>query len=494
MRGQRWALVVVVSAVGLGATTTPAIAEPVAPFAADPSGEAPCPEGASRTATIEREGFESGIPEPGFANGWLSIGTSAPEGTRAASSSVSGAADDPEDYFFLTPRRASGATYLAFASRGSFRSGHGIMAVNSFRLSVPPSSGWSGRVADITSAVDDEDGWLTPWFSHTRTTGIPARWDVDNIQLFTCAPNATSRVEGSDRYAVSAAIADTFAPGTRTAYVARGDNFPDALTGVPVAAKGHAPILLVHPDEIPATVDRALNRLRPKQIVILGGPASVSPALQARLSAYTPGPVTRITGPDRYAVAAALSKGAFPDGSREVFVASGEVFPDALSAAPLAAGATKTAPASPLLLTRGDELPAVVATEVRRLAPRTITVVGGPRTVSEAVLDALRATGASVTRVSGDDRYDVSAEVAARFGTGALTGSYLASGEVFPDAILGAALAGARHEPLLLTSGRRLPAVIADGLERLQEVRGTVVGGPASVAAIVRDEYGRTLP
>jgi putative cell wall-binding protein len=50
------------------------------------------------------------------------------------------------------------------------------------------------------------------------------------------------KVSGTDRYATSAAVAGRFFPATRTVNLATGENFPDALTGGPMA---NVPMVLV---------------------------------------------------------------------------------------------------------------------------------------------------------------------------------------------------------------------------------------------------------
>ena len=121
-------------------------------------------------------------------------------------------------------------------------------------------------------------------------------------------------------------------------------------------------------------------------------------------------------------------------------------------------------------------------------------MLGGPATISEATLASL-ATFASggAERISGTDRYAVSAAVAARFPRDTAV-SYLATGVDFPDSITGAAAAGAGMYPLLLSNGLTLPTSVRAALDTLTDRSGVVVGGPASVPAIVRDLYGRTLP
>ena len=72
----------------------------------------------------------------------------------------------------------------------------------------------------------------------------------------------------------------------------------------------------------------------------------------------------RISGPDRYATSVAVSKLAFPNGTDTVYLASGMAYPDALSAGPAAVAAGGT-----MLLTAPTAIPAVVANELKRLAP-----------------------------------------------------------------------------------------------------------------------------
>jgi putative cell wall-binding protein len=167
-----------------------------------------------------------------------------------------------------------------------------------------------------------------------------------------------------------------FRPGYALAYVATGQNFPDALAGAAVAARDGAPVLLVRSDAIPAATASELGRLKPGRIVLLGGPGSVSDAVADRLA-----------GPDRYAAAAAISAASYPaDGPATAYVATGTVFSDSLSASALAGR-----DGGPLLLVRPDSLPAEVADELRRLYPSRVVIVGGPASVSDGVRAAIAA-------------------------------------------------------------------------------------------------------
>ncbi|HKX69506.1 MAG TPA: cell wall-binding repeat-containing protein [Intrasporangium sp.] len=95
------------------------------------------------------------------------------------------------------------------------------------------------------------------------------------------------RIGGADRYNVAAATsASTFAAGAPIAYIATGGTFPDALAAGPVGGHRGGPVLLTRTDLLVTPTINELKRLKPRKIVILGGPASVSDAVARRLYNY----------------------------------------------------------------------------------------------------------------------------------------------------------------------------------------------------------------
>ena len=89
---------------------------------------------------------------------------------------------------------------------------------------------------------------------------------------------------------------------------------------------------------------------------------------------------------------------------------------------------------------------------------------------------------AAVVRVDGENRYATAAALALR-NHGAATGTvYLASGEDFPDALTGGAVAAGAEAPLLLTRQDDLPDATVRALRQLSPERVVVLGGPASVS------------
>ena len=113
--------------------------------------------------------------------------------------------------------------------------------------------------------------------------------------------------------------------------------------------------------------------------------ASVSPTRSAGVGSspdyvIPPSAVTRLFGPDRYGTAAAISQATFAANVPVVYIATGQNYPDALAAGP-AAGAGN----GPVLLVTQSSIPAVVATELTRLKPHRIVILGGPAVVSDGV-------------------------------------------------------------------------------------------------------------
>ncbi|MCI4658247.1 cell wall-binding repeat-containing protein [Cryobacterium zhongshanensis] len=315
------------------------------------------------------------------------------------------------------------------------------------------------------------------------TVGISATLAHIDAEVSDTGP--ISRLAGDDRFATSSVISSqNFEPGVSVAYIASGANFPDALSAAPVAGKDKAPVLLVRAGAIPQSVQTELLRLKPQRIVVFGGVSSISEAVATGLQAFTAGTVTRSEGADRFATSAAISLAAFTPGVPVVYIANGFNFPDALSAAPVAARDS-----APVLLVPADGIPAEIATELSRLKPASIVVLGGENSVSDNVRTLLtQYTAGPITRISGADRFGTSAAVSkAAFPTGAAT-VYIANGFSFPDALSAAPVAGKTSAPVLLVPGDRITNEIRNELARLKPTRIVVLGGPNSVSAAVVHE------
>jgi len=188
-----------------------------------------------------------------------------------------------------------------------------------------------------------------------------------------------------------------------------------------------------------------------------------------------------LAGPDRYSTAVAISQDSYPQpgSAKTVVIASGENFPDALSAAPAAVKL-----GGPLLLTERAALPAVVASELKRLAPQHIVVVGGTGAVSAAVVAQLR-TIAPTIRISGSDRYATSLAVAKyAFGSTKVPAVFFATGMSFADALSAGSYGAATGTPVLLVppTATSLPSQLTSWLKSAHATRLFIAGGTGALS------------
>lgn len=289
------------------------------------------------------------------------------------------------------------------------------------------------------------------------------------------------RQSGVDRYGTAAAVSSkAFPDGADTVLVASGTSFPDALAGAPFAAALGGPILLVQRNALPNATAAELERLDPDVIVLLGGTAAITDGLGQALVPYANQEVRRISGPDRFATAAAVA-GGFTAPVPAVYVANGTTFPDALAGGAAIGGTT----GGPLLLVERDTIPASTRAELDRLDPTNIYVLGGTAAISDEVLDALAPYSPNrPIRRAGEDRYDTAIQVAMAFATAPVV--YLARGDAFPDAMAAGASAGFRRGPILLVPHECIPFDVDLAIQRLNPSEVVVLGGTSALSEAVR--------
>ncbi|WP_052961575.1 MULTISPECIES: cell wall-binding repeat-containing protein [unclassified Leucobacter] len=314
--------------------------------------------------------------------------------------------------------------------------------------------------------------------------GFPGR------PVVTAANLAVKRFSGADRFDTSAAISRAAYPfGASTVYVANGNAFPDALAGAAAAGAEGAPVLLVRSGSIPAAVRTELSRLRPENIIVLGGAGAVSVSVQVELEQFADYAVRRMAGADRYQTAATISRKTSGTEVPAVYVASGMNFPDALAGA-AAAGAA----GAPVLLVPQGTIPAAVKTELARLRPEQIIVLGGTGAVSRTVESQLRRYASNgVARIDGPDRFGTSVAISESTVEPGAPIAYVADGMNFPDALAGAAVAAAQGGPILLVRQGSIPSTIGSELSRLQPQRIAVLGGTGAVGSGVQAQLKQYL-
>lgn len=202
-------------------------------------------------------------------------------------------------------------------------------------------------------------------------------------------------------------------------------------------------------------------------------------------------PARVVAGADRFATSAAASQRAWPDGARSVVLASGRGFGDALAGAPAAAVA-----GGPVLLVEPDTVPAAIRTELQRLQPERVAVLGGTAAVSPRVVDRIRdLTGAEVERIAGPTRYATSVALSRRTWADSVDRLYVADGRTYADALAAATAAVRTGAAVLLVPGdaSALPDDVAAEIARLDPASAVLVGGPQALAPALGEHVARLV-
>ncbi len=307
--------------------------------------------------------------------------------------------------------RLAGADRYATAheiSRGTWADGTADTAVLATGGDFPDAlsaSGLAGALdaplllvgTEVTSALTDELGRLG--VTDVYLVGGTGVISLDAEEALADDYTVT-RVWGADRYETAAEVAReiesvTGASFTADAFVARGDEFPDALAVAPFAYSQAMPVLLTRPDALPAQTEAVMTDLAVDAAWVAGGTGAVTSPVKDTVDTIlndNGGPSSiRWGGADRYATAADIAGGGISQGwagTSYIGVATGSDFPDAL-----AGGAACGAMSGSMVLTPSDSLPANVASFISSNAgfDTDVVIYGGEGVVEPDVMSAIEA-------------------------------------------------------------------------------------------------------
>ena len=256
----------------------------------------------------------------------------------------------------------------------------------------------------------------------------------------------TGRIDGRDRIETAINISKKNYDKAKSVIVVRHDLFPDSMTASVLAKLKDAPILLNPTDKLDSRVGDEIKRLGAQEIIIVGGQNSVSEKVREELKAYDADKnVERIAGDDRYGTSEMVAKRVVGiTGKKNTgVVASGQVFPDALSV-----GTFASREGYPILLVKKDSVPSQIQNAIKDLDINKTYIAGGTNTISKSTEAKLPGV---LERMAGNTRYETSVAIAkSKFG--ASKEAYIASGEEFADALVISPISGKFNRPTLLVS------------------------------------------
>lgn len=299
------------------------------------------------------------------------------------------------------------------------------------------------------------------------------------------AANGVRREAGTSRYSTSAVISRRhFSAGVPAVYIVNGGKaLAQAMTASAAAGKLEGPVMLVTRTSISSAVRTELERLNPGRILVVGNGNAVSNRLFQRLKKFTDGPVRREAGTTSAGTSAVVSKRHFSPGVGVAYIVNGaRGLEQALAAAPTAAKL-----GGPILLVNRRSIPSVVRTELARLDPQRIVVVGSASYVSSRIFNRLdNFTSGTVRREAGRNIFHTSAVISHRHYSPGVPVAYIANGESGAAyAMAGGAAAAKLGGPLLYVTRDGIPSPVASELERLDPARINVVGPSGSVSGSV---------
>ena len=231
-----------------------------------------------------------------------------------------------------------------------------------------PFSGAPGRRHDPRPGPAYRDELLP---DHGRASAKPPRRVVIPAGANTITDGVSAAIQaavgvtvrwfpGPDWFATSAAIRRPTTPPRRHRLPASGRVFPDAQPAPPSLVVTRARCSLIDTNALPASIATELTRLAPAADRRPGGASTVTDNVEG-LAAYA-AHVERWYGADRFSTSVAVTSQSYAPAWASAYVASGRVYTDALSGAPVA-GMT----GGLVLLTDTTKLLSITASELAPL-------------------------------------------------------------------------------------------------------------------------------
>lgn len=235
-------------------------------------------------------------------------------------------------------------------------------------------------------------------------------------------------------------------------YLTSKTTFADSLVGGVLVSELNA--RLYYHEDIDSDVE--LDMLNNAESVsLLGGPERLEAKEIENLSNFK----ERINGSNRYETAVEIAKQLGTD--RNIIVASGEVFPDALSATALAKVESRN-----ILLVGKDVLPEATEEYLKEYGRgKNIIFIGGENTISKEVKESVVKLvnpdlNIEDVTIAGENRFETSLMIANRFkGYKSLV---LVDGDNYQKALISSVLAAKEGSPLVLVDKGRtdVPSII----------------------------------
>ena len=279
----------------------------------------------------------------------------------------------------------------------------------------------------------------------------------------------TERVAGRSRIETAVEVSKKYYESADTVIIANYEKFADSLSASALSKQLKAPILLVKKDQLDSVVAQEIKRLGAKNVIVIGGNHSVDKAKNS-LSQYN---VQTIAGSNRYETSAKIAQEIIKlTGTKKAVIASGEVFADALTVAPLANKNNM-----PILLVQPNNIPKATQEVLKQI--EEVIIVGGEKTISKEVENKLP----NPTRIAGANRYETAKKIY-EYGFKDRKEVNIANGTTAADSLV----IGSIDCPILLAEANEIPEATKQAFEEAKFEKVNVFGGENSISESVVKE------
>ena len=289
-----------------------------------------------------------------------------------------------------------------------------------------------------------------------------------------------NRISGNNRISTAINLSRKYFDHAYTLVLVNSKEYPDSLTAAPLAKALKAPILLNDSNRLDTQVKNEIRRLGVKKVILVGGNNSLAIGIEKDLKIMNL-ELSRIAGKDRYDTSARLAKQLvkLTGYSDRAIVASGENFPDALTASSIAAKDDL-----PVLLVKSTSIPYYIDEVMKDMGIKKTILVGGNKSIGKNIESELRAE----YRIAGKNRYET-ANLVREYGYKKPKKIFLTTGESFADALVSSALAAMENAPIQLLNPKNNSDNYIDftSRENIEDI--IVLGGEKSIPEHIVDFF-----
>ncbi|MCY8941725.1 SpoIID/LytB domain-containing protein [Bacillus atrophaeus] len=285
--------------------------------------------------------------------------------------------------------------------------------------------------------------------------------------------SAVTRLGGASKYDTANTATSNYWKNPSNVVVVNTDAyFADTLSVIPLAYKLKAPILLTEQKKLSTSTEAQIKKYNPDNILVIGGTNSISSAAEKTLKKY--GQTKRISGKNRYDLSKNIAKemGSYD----QAVVVTGDVYTDALAIAPYAAKN-----GYPILLTKKDSLPSYDL-------PKKVIIMGGTSSVSKTVENQIKLKSTVMKRITGSNRYQISANVITSLGMDA-SKVVTANGTKLADMVVGSNIAANNNIPLFYVKKDETTTDVKNIFKNKGTYSYTLIGSTNSITDSVKNSY-----